>query len=60
MIIYVYICFLSFPSETLLLRVTKFYNNKNQELMIMTIVIKDSIYTYSTYQWNNVALLPNI
>ena len=60
MIIYVYICFLSFPSETLLLRVTKFYNNKNQELMIMMIVIKDSIYTYSTYQWNNVALLPNI
>ena len=35
---------------TLVDRVTELYDNKNQESMIMMIVIKDSIYTYTTYQ----------
>ena len=40
-----------FPqSYTLVDRVTELYDKKNQESMIMMIVKKDSIYTYTTYQ----------
>ena len=40
-----------FPqSYTLVDRVTELYDKKNQESMIMMIVKKNSIYTYTTYQ----------
>ena len=40
-----------FPqSYTLVNRVTELYDKKNQESMIMMIVRKNSIYTYTTYQ----------